>query len=76
LRVITEAVLRSELRNNRPDIYYVPADALLTPAGREYLNQLKIKISNKNKTDYDESVQSDPAADSAELSLKFVDYES
>lgn len=76
MRVITEAVLRSELRNNRPDIYYVPADALLTPAGREYLNQLKIKISNKNKTDYDESVQAAPAADSAELSLKFVDYES
>jgi len=44
LKVITEAVLREEFRNSRPEIYYIPEGKILSPAGREYLQQLKIKI--------------------------------
>ncbi len=50
MKVITEAILRDELRAERPETYVVPADKLLSPAAREYLNQLKIKIvMEKNK---------------------------
>lgn len=44
MKVITEMVLRGELKGERPEVYYVPKDKLLSPAAKEYLNQLKIKV--------------------------------
>lgn len=45
MKVITEALLREELHNAMPEIYYIPEGCILSPAGREYLNQLKIKFA-------------------------------
>lgn len=45
MRVITEAMLRDELRNGEVECYYVPEGKMLSPAGREYLQQKKIKIA-------------------------------
>jgi len=47
MKVITEAVLREELRASRPESYTVPDGKLLSPAAREYLQQLKIKVIDK-----------------------------
>ncbi|MDD3279652.1 MAG: ATP-binding protein [Lachnospiraceae bacterium] len=44
MKVITEAVLRDELRATKPESYTVPADKILSPAAREYLQQCKIRI--------------------------------
>lgn len=50
MKVITEAILRTELRTTRPDVYYIPEGKLLSPAAREYLNQLRVEIDfEKNK---------------------------
>ncbi|NCB28427.1 MAG: ATP-binding protein [Clostridia bacterium] len=45
MKVITEAILRDELRNEQPETYYIPEGKILSPAAREYLQQRKIKIS-------------------------------
>jgi ethanolamine utilization cobalamin adenosyltransferase len=44
LKVITEAILRDELRASQPESYTVPEGKILSPAAREYLQQRKIKI--------------------------------
>lgn len=44
MKVITEAILRDELKASRPESYTIPAGKLLSPAAREYLQQCKIKI--------------------------------
>lgn len=44
MKVITENILREELRNNQPEYYCIPKETILSPAGREYLQQRKIKI--------------------------------
>ena len=44
MRVITETMLRDELRRSEPEAYYIPEGNILSPAGREYLQQRKIKI--------------------------------
>lgn len=44
MRAITEAILRAELKAEHPDIYYIPEGKILSPAAREYLNQLQIGI--------------------------------
>jgi len=44
VKVITEMSLRGELKGEHPEVYYVPKDKLLSPAAKEYLNQLKIKV--------------------------------
>ena len=44
MKVITEMSLRGELKGEHPEVYYVPKDKLLSPAAKEYLNQLKIKV--------------------------------
>lgn len=48
LKVITEASLREELKGFKPEVYYIPEGKILSPAGREYLQQLKIKIERGN----------------------------
>ncbi len=44
LKVITEAILRDELRNNQPEYFCIPEETILSPAAREYFQQRKIKI--------------------------------
>ena len=44
MKVITEAVLRNELRAEIPETYTIPEGKILSPAAREYLQQCKVKI--------------------------------
>lgn len=46
MKVITEAIVRDELRSSTPECYTVPAGKILSPAAREYLQQCKIKIDD------------------------------
>lgn len=86
MKVITEAILRDELRASKPESYTVPEGKILSPAAREYLQQYKIKIANE--TDKKAPAQTPeitatevpkmpeveiPASDSPKP--KFVDYE-
>ncbi|MBS6195930.1 MAG: ATP-binding protein [Clostridiales bacterium] len=52
MKVITEAILRDELRASKPDSYVIPEGKILSPAGREYLQQLKIKIVSQKEQKY------------------------
>ena len=45
MKVITEALLREQLRAETPETFYIPEGKILSPAAREYLQQRKIKIS-------------------------------
>lgn len=45
MKVITEAMLRDELRRSEITEYYIPEGKILSPAAREYLQQRKIKIA-------------------------------
>ncbi len=45
LKVVTEAILRLELRDSEPEVYYIPEGKILSPAAREYLQMRKIAIS-------------------------------
>lgn len=86
LKVITEAVLRDELRASNPDSYLVPHDKLLSPAAKEYLQQLKIKVvyekrpsksDNNDFTKYDTGNESDSASEETPAAFakpKYVDY--
>lgn len=47
MKVITEALLRQELKADTPETYYIPQGKILSPAAREYLQQRKIKISKE-----------------------------
>lgn len=49
MRAITEDILRFELRNSQPEVYYIPTGKILTPAAREYLQQRKIKIAKERE---------------------------
>jgi ethanolamine utilization cobalamin adenosyltransferase len=44
LKVITEDIIRAELKATKPDVYYIPEGKLLSPAAREYLNQMQVAI--------------------------------
>lgn len=46
MNVITEAFLKEEMKNGRPDTYYLPKGSLLSPSARDYLSQYKIKVEN------------------------------
>lgn len=49
MKVITEAMIRNELKMETPETYTIPEDKLLSPAAREYLMQLKVKIIDKKQ---------------------------
>ena len=50
MKVITEAILRDELRDTQIETYVIPEGKILSPAAREYLQQNKVKIvSSKDK---------------------------
>ncbi|MDR3766290.1 MAG: ATP-binding protein [Butyricicoccus sp.] len=79
LKVITEAVLRNELRGAEPETYYIPEGKILSTAAREYLQQRKIKIAQGPPpavpaAEAPPTPAADPAAPQAPQP-KFVDYE-
>ncbi len=49
MKVITEAILRDELRASAPEVFYIPEGKILSPAAREYLQQRKIRIAKPNE---------------------------
>ena len=50
MKVITEALIRQEIKDSCPKMYYIPEGKILSPAAREYLNQQKIGIDlEKNR---------------------------
>lgn len=69
MKVITEAILRDELRATTPEYYKVPEGRILSPAAREYLQQCKIKIDDGKgkvvKRVYDPEVEEAIKADKA-----------
>lgn len=84
MKPITESALRLELRNSQPDVYYVPAGCILTPAAREYLQQRKIKFAKEGevvKTDAPQVVATEvPAPEPVVIQAeqpkpKYVDFE-
>lgn len=48
MKVITESILRDELRASQPDFYVIPDGKILSPAAREYLQQRKISIRKQS----------------------------
>ncbi|NLV87262.1 MAG: ATP-binding protein [Clostridiales bacterium] len=78
MKVITEAILRVELRNSQPEVFYIPEGKILSPAGREYLQQRKIKIEKGSPQPAPAAPLEKPAAPTApaELKAKYIDYDS
>lgn len=76
MKVITEMVLRGELKGECPPVYYVPKDKLLSPAAKEYLNQLKIKVEFGDPPAAPAPVASNtkaPAISDTPVGAKYVD---
>lgn len=78
LKVITEALLREQLKADTPEIYYIPEGKILSPAAREYLQQRKIKIIKgsppvEKKEELEPSQM--PVAAPAQPIAKYVDEE-
>ena len=59
MKVITEAILRDELRASVPETYTVPAGKILSPAAREFLQQNKVKILDGKKVSYQKEKKQD-----------------
>ena len=74
MKVITEAILRSELRASTPECYKVPEGKILSPAAREYLQQCKIRIDD-GKGRPGPRKQEDTSRVEKEKKPKYVDYE-
>ncbi len=81
MKVITEAILRAELRATEPEVYSIEPGKILSPAAREYLQQRKIKIANACKEDVNKIAiseseitkeKTEPYSTAGE---KFIDYE-
>lgn len=81
LKVITEAVLRAELRASDPAIYYIEEGKLLSPAAREYLQQRKIKIANASEAKLESPARIEPERSESKIEqtndsmCRFIDYE-
>ena len=90
MKVITEAIVRNELKTTRPEVYYIPEGKLLSPAAREYLQSLQIDIDfEKNRSVREAEGTSTPLEnihgndkkatlsdkDASTPSPKYVDYE-
>lgn len=81
MKVITEALIRLELKDNCPEVYYIPEGKILSPAAREYLNQQRIGIDferNRKKVETPEAPKAQEPA-KAEVKevpkAKYTDYE-
>ena len=81
LKVITEAILRVELKATEPEVYYIPEGKILSPAAREYLQQRKIRISKDKPPAAAEpeapqtATAEAPAKTQAPAAAKFIDDE-
>lgn len=59
MKVITEAVIRDELKAKEPEVYYLEEGKLLSPAAKEYLQQRKIKIEKKEEKEPETAPEKD-----------------
>ena len=58
MKVITEAIVRAELKATQPEVYYIPEGKILSPAAREYLQGLQVAIDfEKNRAANEEKQQ-------------------
>lgn len=75
MNVITEAYLRDIMKENRPEVFYVPEGSLLSPSARDYLNQYKIKIEKQESGTLEKENAEKPAAESPDdMKAAYVDY--
>lgn len=77
MKVITEAIIRAELKATEPEVYYIPEGKILSPAAREYLNQMQIDIDyerNREKTVVKQAEKKESRAPEQSAG-KYVDYE-
>ncbi len=85
MKVITEAIVRAELKATQPEVYYIPEGKILSPAAREYLQGLQVAIDfeknraaneEKKQRIMEEKVQETFKNEvAAQQSSKYVDYE-
>jgi ethanolamine utilization cobalamin adenosyltransferase len=78
LKVITEAIIRAELKATKPEVYYIPEGKILSPAAREYLNQIKVNIEfekNKGKREAPTHRSSGGGKYREGVMAKYTDYE-
>lgn len=81
MKVITEAILREELKATELDVYYVEEGKLLSPAAKEYLYQRKIKIAKKEDLVVKETAKIEKEEEKEKTtsqvipSPKYTDYE-
>lgn len=85
MKAITEAIVRSELKATKPDVYYIPEGKILSPAAREYLNQMQIEIdfernrAKREKLDDQKEVEKKASLKSDSepkyVKSRYVDYE-
>lgn len=77
MKVITEAILRNELRNSEPEYYCIPEGKILSPAAREYLQQRKIKITKELPKPENSEAEgaATKAPPPAEQKARYVDFE-
>ena len=78
MKVITEAMLRDELKRSEITEYRVPDGMMLSPAAREYLQQRKIKISRESASERQKeaAVPAERTPEmAAPLQAKYRDYE-
>ena len=72
MKVITEAILRDELRDTQIETYVIPEGKILSPAAREYLQQNKVKIvSSKDKPLRKSNIEVEPQMFHLHRNLKF-----
>lgn len=86
MKVLTEAIVRAQLKATEPEVYYIPEGKLLSPAAREYLNQQKIQIDYERNREKRERKEAQALAEKQEAILKkesekpvsqarYIDYE-
>lgn len=80
MKVITEAILRVELKATEPEVYYIPEGKILSPAAREYLQQRKIRISKDKppaaaEPEAPQTASAAAPAPQAPAAAKFIDDE-
>ncbi|MBP3311382.1 MAG: ATP-binding protein [Butyricicoccus sp.] len=80
MKVITEAILRVELKATEPEVYYIPEGKILSPAAREYLQQRKIRISKDKppaaaEPEAPQTASAAAPASQAPAAAKFIDDE-
>lgn len=84
MKVITEALIRQEIKDSCPKMYYIPEGKILSPAAREYLNQQKIGIDfERNRKNEEEPVAEEAVSEASSPKVennalpqaKYTDYE-